>query len=567
MRPANHRRSNASITRNRIGRYLMLVVSCATALSSCGTSNRTLEPSAKQLPEPASLTELMVPPVENALAGMSPKLEESVGEGERTISKENLYLPVPEKWPGRIGMGYNTLTGELGAPCVEGKVKPNVEKGGQKVYSRYHAVSSFEQLWSMWKLDGSAAFDAGIWKASGSLSYTRERAISRFNADLVAEEVVVNPIEILTEFNLTEDARKALQQGRQAFFEKCGDHFIVSQLTGGRFDVVASINTETVREQNTLDVNTGGSYYEVAGTLNFSESFKREFESRVQNAKILREGGISDLPGKSLADLEAAGKAFPPTVAKNPWVLEMATAPIFLAKDVQVKDVVDLKPARDYVAALAAKKYRAIELQNAARWALRNTYQYVVFDAAKVKRLDNELESLIVKINEAADKCLKSTPNLTPCKVPIVFNLPSDDVLPRRVLQDRVYIGVDGTNRGLLGAASPFLDGKAIPYGFTFTDGDQQINIGRDHQACAKNTLYDFSGGYCSDRARGGLKNKPTGPLDVPVYRGVAGALNQGRLSTTPSFGFPTHPGTEDKTLLMRRQISEMYGYMRKLPQ
>lgn len=506
-----------------------------------------------------------------------------VVDAEQPLSKmpstESLVIHVPRNIPIGMGFGFNSLTGDVLAPCVETRGVPietiTSKPGGQQTQSQVMAVSSLEKLYSMWGIDASASFDTGVWKGNSKVNFVRSQSSNRFNAFLAIMVQVENQTETLQQFTLTPDASEALKRGRMDFLAKCGDHFVAGRTTGGRFDAIATIKTETVKEESTLTAEGGGSYYGMGGELRFREDFKREFDHRAQQIKILRDGGEGELPAESFSALEVAGRQFPPTVtiaSGKAWPIFVGTKPFIAAQGVRAGDYVDLKPARDRITALGSLKNQAVESRDAARFATNHPYQFAPFNPNDLKSLIADLDRAIEAIDGEANACRASAPDLISCLSPIKTKLPKGS-LPQRVLEDRVFVGVDPENNGLLGFGTPFRGGKSRPFGFTFTNSNQRVYLGRAQPPCQFAILYDFSAAFCAD-PKGMLSDSSSD--GAPIYRGLIPRVNQGMLSMRADFALPTCDGGGNKYDIsktgpgMRAKectaISQIYGYLRKAP-
>lgn len=211
----------------------------------------------------------------------------------------------------RIGVGYDTFSGEVFGNCVD--AGSAVQTEGEKTYFEIIKIDNerdFSKRFSVSAKAKYAMFSAG----GSSVSETTFNSYSTYMAVLarvnVRTQQADNP-------RLTAEARALAELNPKFFRQRCGNAFILSQTRGGEFAALVEVfnSTQTEREETKLAVE--GSAKIFAASAEASKNINNVLKNRRYSAKLIRTGGVG--PVASGADgILADALNFPVTLAKQP---------------------------------------------------------------------------------------------------------------------------------------------------------------------------------------------------------------------------------------------------------
>ncbi|MGF1641806.1 MAG: hypothetical protein ACFCUO_12730 [Rhodospirillales bacterium] len=265
-------------------------------------------------------------------------------------SAEGLFEEMEYRSEARLGVGWSALTNDIAtrrATCIEKAETSSKTNDDPRYFGQFRLVHSTTDIEDGFGLSTSAAFQGLIYKVGGSVKYaqsktfsadsinasgfitveTRSESLYGPDATLPAAGVAFEPSwasatahHLSTRMGglrLKPEYARMLKNDQKAFFDACGDGFVVDIYRGGRLDVLLGIATASVAENRKLAAEIHGSGGGVSIDVDAMISKVEAHKNTSVNGTYLAVGGDGrELGVASLDELKAMLKAFPAEVRK-----------------------------------------------------------------------------------------------------------------------------------------------------------------------------------------------------------------------------------------------------------
>jgi len=209
--------------------------------------------------------------------------------------------------PVFLGRGFDWITGIIRGPAVDGsphKSVPGIGRGqSQDVIFRLSSATSISELRTSLHIGASASFSSiPGFQAQASVDFIKSMSVNTFSYYMVADIVVTNATDALTELNPTAQADDVVHGGNVSdhFYAQFGDEVIVSITTGGRFIAVVEFQTrsELERQDVKAELSGSGGTWGFDGRTDFASHFSQATKFSSVNIHMTKRGGAGPLPDR-----------------------------------------------------------------------------------------------------------------------------------------------------------------------------------------------------------------------------------------------------------------------------
>jgi hypothetical protein len=344
-----------------------------------------------------------------------------------------------------LGSGYNSLSGESGADCIErttlltGASNPVPSSNtvcsasGQCVDFDLSKISSAKDLRSALGLDAKASFGFGPYSGEASFSYFEDNKFTENNLYIFVKVKVTNLTERLSSFNFTQDAHNLLASDPAQFLESCGDTFISARTTGGEFTAVIKIETTSEQNKRDIDVKLRASGISWSANASVESALTKISHSNNVSVKMFKRGGIGSLPAHD--DIQTVfdfARRFPVLVQNSaspiPYLLTSTSYKAVLGRP--QKNTSLLKQTK-ILEKIAENRDVAFESWGSVDFILMNPKQFESFKLNDLQKYRSDLDGIVKELYQAAEDCEIDPAN---CALPAV-TWPVMD-LPNRLARD-----------------------------------------------------------------------------------------------------------------------------------
>jgi len=163
-----------------------------------------------------------------------------------------------------IGVGFNTLTGEVRGAAVGGDIT-EATAGGMVVTADASLVESQEQMMETLNVSVEASGHYGLFSAEGRFGLAQQSSFTSQSTYVVAKCVVENAFRSFARPTiLPEAAQRMSANGPDAFKNGYGDSFVRGLRTGGELYAVFQLTSQSAEQQKSTAVSVQA---EVQGLL------------------------------------------------------------------------------------------------------------------------------------------------------------------------------------------------------------------------------------------------------------------------------------------------------------
>jgi hypothetical protein len=223
--------------------------------------------------------------------------------------------------PLRFGIGYNTLTGEYAGNCTPdvnpNDIKPAGDVEGKTIGQLTRWESSEQDLSTLSeKLDFSASASASFVAGSVSVStqYLKSKTFNKYHEFLYVSASIANGTQIWTKPSLADPFIK-LRNKPLDFLRRCGNTFVKTITTGGELTAVLDVTTTAKEDTSSLTVAVSGDYKGAEGRMKLAQEIQQRMANHQTQVKVIRAGGVGDIPTYTADQLITASLTFPTVVA------------------------------------------------------------------------------------------------------------------------------------------------------------------------------------------------------------------------------------------------------------
>ncbi|MFN8370293.1 MAG: hypothetical protein U0T83_06675 [Bacteriovoracaceae bacterium] len=332
-----------------------------------------------------------------------------------------------------VGYGIDIGTSEVMGKCVEHDgVKQVADLRGQKVKFSFLKIENKDELIKEVNISASAALKSTFFKVEGKSKYFEEIKINQYSLYYLVKLDVLNNTNIIQNPRLTKSAWDLLQsKGTIPFIKKCGQEFINTYTSGGRFYALIEIKTKDQSDLKQIEAQFNGSLIANKTTVgvSFQTLLRNISSSRMIYINMYAEGGgikNSSDPDKIL-DLinefnENVFKGFAVPIIASTTKYER----IDLPTEITPMDTYNQQDVLDKLV-----EYRNKYLQNLDNvdYILKNQNQFVEVDIVGLNKTANLVRSELNKLKRYYTKCID---NYTQCVFPEDLTYPEMHY-PKRV--------------------------------------------------------------------------------------------------------------------------------------
>ncbi len=372
-------------------------------------------------------------------------------------SANSTFVPTKGTNP-TFGKGYNSASGQLRANCLEPETIA-IEKGpgmGLQEDSLDRAqdkdliieeIQDVKQLAETLSLNVSASAKFGLsGGVNAALNYYNSTSFNSYNYYLMISSQIENAAQSIKQPKLTSENLRLLKKNPVRFLQKCGDEYVSTVVTGGRFIAVLEIHTETEDQKNELRQALNLRY----GTHKLNQDYVNHLHQVIskysRKAKIIQAGDSDNFPELEPAALIEFALEFPKKVKKgnNASKLLVSTESYMNLMDGRGADIPDLSRQIGIISMLGDYLDSAISTRNNLRYIEKHSSKFLNEDLTQVEnaairsRISN-LENYIQDMNSVVQECVEKIPE--PCK--LQKKVPFEEEVPYRTVTLSVNFGVD----------------------------------------------------------------------------------------------------------------------------
>lgn len=223
-----------------------------------------------------------------------------------------------------LGVGFNSLNGEVRGVAVEGQIASS-NLSGQIAQATARIVESQEQLLESLKVSVDAGGRYGLFSAEGRFGLAQQSSFTSQSTYVVAECVVENAFRSFSRPQLVEEAGKRLSEmGQEAFKTGYGDCFVRGVRSGGEFYAVFQLTSTTKQQEKEVAVSLQAEVQGIlaSGSLESSVQNLEQTKSKVSSMSVLfyqRAGkGDTIAPVSNPGEIASRLKEFPAIAQADP---------------------------------------------------------------------------------------------------------------------------------------------------------------------------------------------------------------------------------------------------------
>jgi hypothetical protein len=281
--------------------------------------------------------------------------------------------------PLRLGVGYNTLTGQYAGNCTvpvkDSDIKPagvgDEADPGQLTKWQLSSEDSLSELTQSLNFSASASANFASGSVSASVQYAQSRTFNKYHQFLYVNASVANTTQIWEHPALTVPNAK-LRNRPLDFLTKCGDTFVKTLTTGGELTAVLDVTTTASEDTSSLVTSLSGSYATAEAQAKLGQQISQRLANHQIQVTVFRNGGLGQLPVYTADQLIDASLKFPDQVRANPVPLQGE-----LASYDTIADPVNLTISQEKFIKPLFRSYKAsMEIQGNYRYMQSHTSEF-----------------------------------------------------------------------------------------------------------------------------------------------------------------------------------------------
>lgn len=242
---------------------------------------------------------------------------------DATEASEDALTPTPQL---KQLIGFDYARAEVADFCVDAPPFTMFNNtNGQSMQYSLDLVESKESLMSKLNVDASLQVKwlAGSVDTTFNSDFTKQLDMTHVYA--LATAVVRNsPQSLDAGARLKQDAADTFTANKEAFYRRCGTHFVDSITTGGSFVALIDIQTSGSTEAQDISAKITGSSFTVSGSAEMKTSLQKAISNKTIRVNIVQQGGV----GESASFVGSVDKLlqrldqFSTTVQNNPVAVD-----------------------------------------------------------------------------------------------------------------------------------------------------------------------------------------------------------------------------------------------------
>lgn len=192
-----------------------------------------------------------------------------------------------------VGRGFDILTGNPRADCVDRAVKENHPSfGPNSIRFRSVRIESSAQLDKALGVSASASVNTGYGSGNASASFSNALSVTSYSLNYFVKASVDGKGDGLRDVHLKPNYSRLIGSGSKEslkrFRDVCGDGYIGEFTMGAEFRAFIQIVTHSKTETDSLAVSAGGALGMASGAASFSSTLKDI--AKTNEVHILSEG-------------------------------------------------------------------------------------------------------------------------------------------------------------------------------------------------------------------------------------------------------------------------------------
>lgn len=322
--------------------------------------------------------------------------------------------------PMALGAGFDAVSGEVRGDCVlrTESSEPGVGRG-QEITFKLVQFTDTLQLSNSLDVSASASMKADfLGSGSAKAKFVATQKTNSYSIYLLVRILVTNPTKLLRDVLLKEEARNLLARGQnEEFRQRCGDEFIVGVTTGGEFNAVIEVKTQSEEEKRQVSakVRASGATYQVGA--DFAQAVNKLSEKNELSIFLLQRGGNETRVPITIDEMINRAVNFPSSVqGDNAYnfsalfqsyetILNLPPTPNFI----------DVQHQKDVLEKLSSYRMKCLDTISDIEYILDNHDQFENFDSTELTNRINETNKFLDNIKTSATACLN---DYGVCKLP-----------------------------------------------------------------------------------------------------------------------------------------------------
>lgn len=218
----------------------------------------------------------------------------SAASTARGQAKGDGVVPVGSAGVARLGLGYNSSTGQFLSPCVKGRqegVGYGVVARGGKAVTDIDVYTSVRERLRDFGLTAGMAFSGFLSSVSARARVATTSATSERTTHVQASVTVVRADSVLDRLEWTDEARAA---SPEAFRGMCGDSYVSALVIGGLFTASASLTASTSTERQQIEAEMKAKVGSFKGMVEALSRVSEERRDVATALRVARDGAEND---------------------------------------------------------------------------------------------------------------------------------------------------------------------------------------------------------------------------------------------------------------------------------
>ena len=316
----------------------------------------------------------------------------------------------------RLGVGVNTLTGDVRGDCVERREADPVEIPAGSTEFQITQIERSEELYNFMGVATKASFTGGFGSVGGKADWIKSRRFNEYSIFMALAVRVRGGEEAMRDVRLKDEWVAILETGdagHARFNEACGDHFVIGIKKGGEFLAIFELRTNSNEEKELLKASIQANG--ITGTWEASGDIENRLE-KIQRMSELSTYMYRTGAGLGLPDPNAARAIreyalnFPALVRES----ENATVAATVIDYLSLPNIPSMNPGevvqQNFVLDnLATHNLLAKTLLDNAVYVLSRSSEFTPFERDDIRALEQELSSIQASIAADVAACIQDS--------------------------------------------------------------------------------------------------------------------------------------------------------------
>ena len=330
-----------------------------------------------------------------------------------------------------IGRGFDVLSGNPRADCVDRTGSGDHASFGPDVFFQSHEITDNEQLDQALGMSASANFHGGAGSASASATFSKSLNVESYSLSYIINASLTAKGPSLRDVKLKPQYLRLLKSGKlDRFRGLCGDGYIGEFIVGGEFKALIQIHTASRAERQALSGSVSASMSMASGSASFSSLLATI--SKTNETKILtyRRGGSGTPIAITPDTIAAQASALPEIVRLSPVPVRMSIFSYITLLDDPTIPLFDFDKREDEIVQLSHLYDAARDREVEINYIISHGSEFYIQDPdfPKLMTERNQIINYKSSMQNLAKTCVQK-PDACAAKLP---QLPNETVRPGR---------------------------------------------------------------------------------------------------------------------------------------